>query len=80
MLVVTRWPVTTSNHCYELQAMLEQATLEVGHLKHRGELDGKLLRLHQSKAFFMEEVAHAERRKADMRQVRIGVCLNRLRA
>lgn len=57
--------------CPIQQAMLERATLNVGHLKHRRELDGKLMRVQQSKAFFMEEVAQAERRRAEV-QVRFA--------
>ena len=48
--------------------MLERAALEVTHLQHRRELDRKLLRAQQSKAFFLEEVAAAGQRKGESQQ------------
>ena len=45
--------------------MLELAALEAKHLEQRRNADGKLIRVQQSKAFFMEEVAQAARRSAE---------------
>ena len=45
--------------------MLELAALEAKHLEQRRNLDGKLIRVQQSKAFFMEEVAQATRRQVE---------------
>lgn len=52
--------------------MLELAALEAKHLEQRRNVDGKLIRVQQSKAFFMEEVAQAARRQAEA-QVTLSV-------
>lgn len=48
--------------------MLERSSLEITHLKQRRQLDTKLLRAQQSKAFFMEELAQAEQQKGGAQQ------------
>lgn len=51
-----------------VQAMLERTALEVAHLKHRRQLNKKLLRAQQSKAFFVEDLARGQQRKGDAQQ------------
>jgi hypothetical protein len=53
--------------------MLELAALEAKHLEQRRNVDGKLIRVQQSKAFFMEEVAQAARRQAEAQVTALSV-------
>ena len=50
---------STQPNSVALQEMLQRAMTEVEHLKHRRKLDKKVMRKHQSKAFFLEETAEA---------------------
>jgi hypothetical protein len=53
--------------------MLELAALEAKHLEQRRNVDGNLIRVQQSKAFFMEEVAHAARRQAEAQVTALSI-------
>jgi len=59
-----------------VQAILERTTLEVTHLKHRRQLNKKLLRAQQSKAFFVEDLARGQQRKGDAQQVQRALFLH----
>ena len=54
--------------------MLELAALEAKHLEQRRNLDGKLIRVQQSKAFFMEDVAQAARRQVEAQVTALSGC------
>lgn len=54
--------------------MRELAALEAKHLEQRRNVDGKLIRVQQSKAFFMEEVAQAARRQAGAQVTALRPC------